>query len=308
MELRHLRYFVAVAEDLHFGRAAVKLGVSQPPLSQQIRALEEELGVRLFERSSRKVTLTEPGRLFLEQARASLAQVDRAVDVAKRAAQGDFGKLAIGFNPSAPFVPEVARAIFDYRQLYPAVKIELFELSAGAQVAALAAGEIDISFLRSATPPVLPPGIVATRILDERLHVAMRTDHHLARKQSLSFGDLHGEPMVFYARGRANSFAGDLLDMLHETGVEPLIVQDVREVSTLFGLVAAGLGITVLAESLCALQPARLTYRPLRGKKALSSMWLLSARPGEAIAARQFLEIIKPANRVGDDQPLGGLL
>lgn len=308
MELRHLRYFVAVAEDLHFGRAALKLGVSQPPLSQQIRALEDELGVRLFERSSRKVALTEPGRLFLEQARASLAQVDRAVDVAKRAAQGDFGKLAIGFNPSAPFVPEVARAIFDYRQLYPAVKIELFELSAGAQVAALAAGEIDISFLRSATPPVLPPGIVATRILDERLHVAMRTDHHLARKQSLSFGDLHGEPMVFYARGRANSFAGDLLDMLHETGVEPVIVQDVREVSTLFGLVAAGLGITVLAESLCALQPARLTYRPLRGKKALSSMWLLSARHGEAVAARQFLEIIKPGNRAEEDQPLGGLL
>ncbi|GAA0295392.1 LysR family transcriptional regulator [Sphingomonas oligophenolica] len=308
MELRHLRYFAAVAEDLHFGRAALRLGVSQPPLSQQIRALEEELGVRLFERSSRKVALTEPGKLFLEEARATLAQADRAVDVAKRAARGDFGKLAIGFNPSAPFVPEVAKAIFDFRQLYPEVKIELLELSAGAQVAALAAGELDISFLRSPTQPILPPGIAATRILDERLIVAMRSDHHLARKQSLSFSDLHREGMIFYARDQRNSFATQLLDMLRETGVEPVIVQDVREISTLFGLVAAGLGITVLAESLCALQPARLTYRPLRGKKALSSMWILSAAEGEALAARQFLEIIKPGDRGRDDQCLAGLV
>jgi DNA-binding transcriptional LysR family regulator len=300
MELRHLRYFVAVADALHFGRAAAQLGVSQPPLSQQIRALEDLLGVRLFERSSRKVALTEAGRVFLDQARATLAQAEHAIDVAKRAARGDFGKLAIGFNPSAPFVPAVARAIFAFRQLYPDVRIELLELSPGAQVAALAAGDIDISFLRSPTPPVVPPGIVATHVLEERLFIAMRSDHRLARKTSLSFRDLHGEPMIFYARDQKGSFATNFLEMLHAEGVDPLVAQDVREISTMFGLVVAGLGVAVLAESLCALQPAGLAYRALRGKKAISSLWILSAKDAEGLAARQFLTILEDAGQPSD--------
>jgi DNA-binding transcriptional LysR family regulator len=293
MELRHLRYFVAVADELHFGRAAQNLGVSQPPLSQQIRALEDLLGVRLFERSSRRVALTEAGRVFLDQARATLAQAEHAVDVAKRAARGDFGKLTLGFNPSAPFVPAVARAIFDFSQQHPDVRIELLELSPGAQVAALVGGDIDISFMRSPTPPVVPPGIAVTHVLEERLYIAMRSEHRLARKTSLSFQDLHGEPMIFYSREQKGSFAASFLDMLHEAGVEPVVAQDVREISTLFGLVVAGLGIAVLAESLRALQPAGLTYRALRGKKAISSLWILSSRNAGGVAARQFLAILE---------------
>jgi DNA-binding transcriptional LysR family regulator len=304
MELRHLRYFAAVADTLHFGRAAQQLGVSQPPLSQQIRALEDELGVRLFERSSRRVQLTEAGRVFLDEARATLAHADHAIDVAKRAARGDFGKLTIGFNPSAPFVPVVGRAIFEFRQHHPEMRIELLELSAGAQVAALTAGEIDISFLRGPTAPTLPPGIAATRVLEERLYVAMRSDHPLARKASLSFQDLHGEAMIFYSRDQKGSFAGSFLDMVHEMGVEPLIVQDVREISTLFGLVVAGLGIAVLAESLRALQPAGLTYRAIRGKKAMSSLWILSARNTQAVAARQFLDLLESSGSHRDPAAL----
>ncbi len=296
MELRHLRYFVCVAEELHFGRAAQRLGVSQPPLSQQIRALEEELGVQLFERSSRKVSLTEPGRLFLDEARATLAQADHAVEVAQRAGRGDFGTLTIGLNPSAPFVPEVALALSEFRQNHPDVKIELSELSAGAQVDALLAGTIDIGFLRGPMPLVLPDALSAIRIIDERLYVAMRPDHRLAQQQTLGFRDLDGEAMIFYARQQKGSFAGQVLDLLHESGVEPTIVQDVREVTTLFGLVAAGLGITILAESLCALQPVKLTYRPLRGKGSMSSLWILSRKPVSVQAARQFLDIIKLAS------------
>lgn len=291
MELRHLRYFVCVADELHFGRAARRLGVSQPPLSQQIRALEQILGVQLFDRTSRKVTLTEPGRLFLEEARQTLAQADRAINVAKRAARGDYGRLSVGFNPSAAFVQDVAHAIFVFRQSCPDVEVELSELSSGEQVAALAAREIDIGFLRSAFPPVLPDGIVATRILEERLHVAMRPDHRLAARKSLAFADLDREPMILYAWHQKGSFAGQLLETLHADGVQPVIAQDVGEISTLFGLVAAGLGITVLAESLCALQPAKLTYRPLRGRRALSSMWLI-ASDQPTPAAANFLAIL----------------
>jgi DNA-binding transcriptional LysR family regulator len=296
MELRHLRYFVCVAEELHFGRAAVRLGVSQPPLSQQIRALEDELGVKLLERSSRKVALTEPGRLFLEEARTALAQADHAIQVARRAGRGDFGTLAIGFNPSAPFVPLVANALFDFRQLHPDVRIELLELSAGAQVDALLRGEIDIGFLRGSLPPELPDALSATWILDERLHVAMRPDHRLAKKRTLAFRDLDGEAMIFYARQRKGSFAGQVLEMLYDIGVEPKSVQDVREVTTLFSLIAAGFGITVLAESLCALQPVKVTYRPLQGKGSMSPLWILSRKSISAQAARQFLEVIKLAS------------
>jgi DNA-binding transcriptional LysR family regulator len=248
----------------------------------------------LFERSSRKVALTEPGRLFLEQCRATLAQADHAVEVARRAARGNFARFAIGFNPSAPFVPDVARAIFDFRALYPDVRIELLELSSSAQIAALTARDIDISLLRGPLPPVLPDDTIATRFLEERLHVAMRSDHRLASKKTLAFSDLHGEAMIWYARHQKGSFATNLLDLMRENGVEPRTVQDVGEVSTLFGLVAAGLGVSILAESMCALQPAKLVYRPLRGKNAQSSMWILSRKCPTAIAAQRFLEIIKP--------------
>jgi DNA-binding transcriptional LysR family regulator len=257
------------------------------------------LGVQLFDRTSRKVALTEPGRLFLEEARATLAQADHAVDVAKRAARGDFGRLAIGFNPSAAFVPVVAHAIFEFRQSFPDVRVVLSELQSGLQVAALMAGEVDIGFVRSAFPPVLPEGIVGTRILEERLHVAMRPDHPLAAKSSLAFADLDHEPMLLYAMSQKGSFAGQLLAMLRADGIEPTIVQEVGEISTLFGLVAAGLGITVLAESLCALQPAKLLYRPLRGKRALSSMWLVASRKPTAVAA-DFLKILE-ASRDAED-------
>jgi DNA-binding transcriptional LysR family regulator len=292
MELRHLRYFVAVADELHFGRAAERLGVSQPPLSQQVRALEEELGVRLFDRTSRKVALTEPGRLFLAEARLTLSHADHAVDIAKRAGRGDLGRLAIGFNPSAPFIPEVARAMFDFRQRFPEIDIELSDLAPGAQIPALARGDIDLGFLRSPTAPILPDGMCATRILEERMQVAMRPDHRWASKATLSFRDLDGEGLISYARAQSDSFHGRMLEMLQLTGVAPVVVQDVADISTLFGLVAAGLGVTVLAQSLCALQPANITFRPLRGKQALSSMWVLRARHPTALAARQFLEIL----------------
>ena len=129
MELRHLRYFIAVAEELHFGRAAQALGISQPPLSQQIQALEQEVGARLFERTNRRVELSEAGRLFLAEARLVLAQVDKAADVARRAQLGLLGELKIGFTSSAPFNSSIPQVIFAFRQAFPAVHLALQEMS-----------------------------------------------------------------------------------------------------------------------------------------------------------------------------------
>ena len=290
MELRHLRYFAAVADELHFGRAAQRLGISQPPLSLQIQALEGELGIRLLERTSRSVALTEAGQIFLKEARATLAQADHAIEVARRTQRGELGALAIGFTPSAPFVPEVARAIFGFRQSHPDVLLRLSELSNGAQITALAEGAIDIGFVRDSNPPVLPPGLSATRIVDERLYVAMRTDHPLAAQPTLAFADLAHEPMILYARYQSGGFTEQLLKMLRRRGVEPDVVQDVSEISTLLGLVVAGLGITVLAESLRAMETAHVAYRPLAEPDAVSTLWVLAAAGAASSQARLLLD------------------
>lgn len=279
MELRHLRYFVGVAEELHFGRAAARLGISQPPLSQQIIALEEELGVQLFERTSRHVVLTEAGTLFLREVRATLAQADRAVLVARRAARGELGELTIGFNASAPFVPAVAGAIHDFRISRPDVHLTLSELPAPELRAALTEHRIEIGFLRGFRQPDLAPPLVSRLVLREGMVVAMRPDHPLAAKERVVLRDLHRQSMIFYQRGLTGGFTEQLQRLLRAAGVEPIVAQEVREVSTMFGLVAAGVGITIVARSLRALQAVDLVYRDFDEPDANSAMWLIHRQP-----------------------------
>lgn len=292
MELRHLRYFIGVAEELHFARAAARLGISQPPLSQQIGQLEAELGVKLFERTSRSVTLTTAGAAFLPAARATLEQADRAVNVARRAARGELGELNLGFNASAPFVPLIARSIFAFRQAWPDVKLNLTEVAGRAQPTALMDHALDACFVRSIRRPEICDNIQVTPILSERLFVAMRPDHRLAGLDPLHLRDLAGEPMLFYERENGATFTDELKGLLRAVGVEPLVAHTVREVSTLFGLSAAGVGVTVLAESMCALQSAKLIYHPLAGPESTTAMWLIHLRDETSLPCRNFLEIL----------------
>jgi DNA-binding transcriptional LysR family regulator len=294
MELRHLRYFVGVAEDLHFGRAAARLGISQPPLSQQIIALEGELGVQLFDRTSRAVALTNAGTLFLHEARATLAQAERAILVARRAARGELGELTIGFNASAPFVPPVARAIHDFRNAYPEVHMTLSELSESGLRDALAARTIELGFLRSLREPELPAGVTARLLMREGLVVVMRPDHPLAARDKIVATDLAAQAMVVYQRGLIGGFTEELLRLLRAEDVEPIIAQEVREVSTLFGLVAAGIGLTIVAQSLRALQSAGLVYRNFDAPEANSAMWVVHQEGRLSEPARHFLDTIVP--------------
>lgn len=162
MELRHLRYFIAVAEELHFGRAAQVLGISQPPLSQQIQALEQQLGARLFERTNRRVELSEAGRLFLQEARLVLAQVDKAADVARRAQLGELGELKIGFTSSAPFNSTIPQAIFSFRQRFPAVHLNLREMSSTMVADALVDESIEVGIMR---PLGLPDSLSVVELM-----------------------------------------------------------------------------------------------------------------------------------------------
>jgi len=291
MELRHLRYFVGVAEELHFARAAARLGISQPPLSQQIGQLEAELGVRLFDRTSRSVQLTSAGEAFLPAARATLEQAERAINIAHRAARGELGELNLGFNASAPFVPMIARSVFAFRQAYPDVKLNLTEVAGSAQSTALADHALDACFVRSKCRPELGEGIAVTPILRERLFVALRPDHPLAERD-LTLRDLAGVPMIVYAREHGATFTDELFGMLRGVGVEPMIEHRVREVSTLLGMAATGVGVAVVAESLCALQSAKLVYRPLADPESITSIWLVHLSEGASLPCRNFLEII----------------
>jgi DNA-binding transcriptional LysR family regulator len=294
MELRHLRYFVAVAESLHFGRAAARLGVSQPPLSQQIIALETELGVQLLDRTSRSVALTDAGALFLREARATLAQAERAILIAQRAQRGETGELTVGFNASAPFVPAVARAIHDFRRSSPDVHLTLSELAEPELRKALADCSVEIGFLRSFRQPELTGGLAARLLLREGLVVAMRPDHPLAARDRVKLGDLHHQSMIFYQRGLTGGFTEKLINMMRIAGVQPIVAQEVREVSTLFGLVAAGIGVTIVARSLRALQAVNLVYRDFDEPDANSALWLIHQRRMSA-AGRHFVESIEQA-------------
>lgn len=199
MELRHLRYFIAVAEELHFGRAAERLGISQPPLSQQIQALEEEIGARLFERTNRRVELTDAGRLFLDESRQVLAQVDKAVLLARRAHLGELGELKIGFTSSAPFTSTIPSSIHAFRKAYPDVHLDLQEMSSRQVLKALLEESLQVGVIR---PLALPDAVHWVELFREPLVAVLRADHPLAAgsEDGLAIAALAEEPFVFFPR------------------------------------------------------------------------------------------------------------
>ncbi len=258
MELRHLRYFVAVAEELHFRRAAERLHVSQPPLSQQIRALERELGVELFSRNRRRVELTAPGRALLGHARDILDAVDHAVETTRRVARGEAGELAVGFVGSAMYgaLPDVLR---EFRAARPAVALRLRELPTGAALDALVEGRIDLGVVR---PAQVEPGIALDVVARESVVVALPEAHRLAGRARLALRDLAGEDFVLLARREAPGLRA-AIDAL---GAEPLEVQEVSEIRTVLGLVAAGVGVSLVPQSVAGAERAGVRFLALAGR------------------------------------------
>jgi DNA-binding transcriptional LysR family regulator len=260
MELRHLRYFRAVAEELHFGRAAERLHIAQPPLSQQIRQLEQELGVPLLTRSTRRVELTPAGTAYLKRAIAVLDAVDDAGQQARRVAQGIEGQLTIGCVGSATYsvLPRLVRAL---RDELPHVEIGIRgEMLAPAQLDALLAGDIDLALLR---PPVENADVQCVTLRRDRLIVALPAEHPLAQRDSLRIRDLRGEDFIAHA-GRGRSVMGGLLAAVcADAGFAPRVRHEVSETSTLVTLVAAGLGVAVVPAPTADLDIAGVTYRQL---------------------------------------------
>ena len=275
MDLRHLRYFLSVAEELHFGRAAIRLGISQPPLSQQIRLLEDELGVRLFDRTSRRVRLTEAGRLFEPEARQTFAQAERAAQIARLAHRGEIGHLALGFTTSGPFVPRIASALYRFRQSHPDVELMLQELGRDEQIESVRTQHLDIGIIRDFAPPVLPPGMESQCLLTEDMVLTLRSDHRLALgANDPSIADLEGEPLVLYGAPSGIGFNEHLYALCKDAGFVPKVAHEALSLSTLLGLVAAGFGPTIIARSMARLHVDNVVHRAF-DVPVTSSLWLI---------------------------------
>lgn len=295
IELRHLRYFIAVAEELHFGHAAARLNISQPPLSQQIQILEQQIGARLFARTNRSVSLTEAGRQFLADSRQILSQVDDAAARAARLHHGETGELRIGFTSSAPFIKAVSDTLSTFRRRYPDVHIQTRETNTREQIVPLNEGALDLGLMRNTQ---LPETLVWERVLREPLLAMVPRDHPLASQPRVSLRELAREPFVFFDPHVGTGLYDDILGLLRRYDLTPTIAQEVGEAMTIIGLVAAGLGVSILPASFRRVQLSEMCWLPIEEQDAVSEMWLVWSKHREqGQAAGVFANRCLPAPR-----------
>lgn len=259
MKLNQLEYFIVVAEELHFGRAAQRLHRSQPPVSRQIRLLEEELGVELFVRNTQSVILTRAGKVFLNEVRPALAQLQQAAAAAKRAAQGDIGILSLGMTGSIMFgiLPRILR---EFRRCYPEITIDLRLATKAEQLTALKERRLTMGLIRSLSHD---PELHHETLLDEPLVVAMGPSNPLAARAQIQIADLSGENFILYRGQSAVSVADKIIHACHEAGFSPHIVQETDDMQSAAALAALGIGITLVAASLQRLGLPDLVCRPV---------------------------------------------
>jgi DNA-binding transcriptional LysR family regulator len=296
MELRHLRYFLAVAEELHFHRAAARLHISQPPLSQQIRALERELGVTLLERNRRRVTLTAAGESFRDDARAILAAVERASERARNVARGAIGELSIAFVGSAMFSPTLPDILREFRRGHPEVELVLRELPTVAQLNALVRGELDLGVIRGPIPEAdIDPQLELLVIQRENLVAALPADHPLTARRRLRAEALRGETFVILDRRDSPGLFASLVSAMGEAGGVPDDVLEVAEMQTIISLVAGGFGVSLVPASVGQVERTGVAFRPIEGPTPTIELALAWQRDGDSPVRDAFIELARPA-------------
>lgn len=287
MEIRHLKYFLAVAEELHFGRAAAKIYIAQPPLSQQIKQLEAEMGVKLFNRTKRSVELTEAGKVFQREAYAVLERLEKGVLKTRQAARGEAGWLSIGFVSSINYeiLPNVLR---EFRRQCPDVEISLQEMSIPEQNQSLLEKRIHVGFSRM---PVENPAIISKVIACEQLVIALPNTHKLNRKNVLKLSELKHFPFIMLSQNRPSTYYDYIMRLCAEAGFQPKIVQQVGEIQTALGLVAAGIGFTFVPASTRNLHREGVVYIPLTAPPPTIEMIIQFRRDENSPAFVRFLEV-----------------
>ncbi|WP_414500442.1 LysR family transcriptional regulator [Zymobacter sp. IVIA_12111.31 C1] len=264
MELRHLRYFVAVAEERHFTRAAERLGIAQPPLSQQIKKLEQELGTPLFRRLTRGVELTEAGALFLEDARGIMSQVERARARAMSVARGESGRISIGFASSAVFHPLVATLIRYYRDQYPRVTISPIEGSTPSLVEGMDSGNIDAAVVR------LPfnecgDNYCMDVLAEEEMLIVLPAHHPLAGEEEIALEALERETLIMFPRSLGPGLYDSIIAACRKAGFSPSLGQESPQVPSTVNMVAAGFGVSVVPASIRSVHAEGVTYHRIKG-------------------------------------------
>lgn len=292
--LRELECFTAVAEELSFTRAARRLHLAQPPLSRHIRTLEERLGARLFERQARKVAITPVGRLFYEESRGVLAQLNRAGDLARRAARGENDRLRLGFV-SAVLGPEIVEILRGFREQHPAVQIMLHDLSPAEQLDQIAAGKLDAGFV-GLPPSQKLPGLKYLPWRKEPLLVFLPAGHPLAARSRIDLAELRQEGFVAVSNEAAPAFALLVHDLCRKSGFRPRIVLESSRAQAVAVMVAAGSGVALLPASLTAFAGASVAGIPLKGTPEISHVFAVGpSRP--SLPMQHLLGLLTPGGR-----------
>jgi DNA-binding transcriptional LysR family regulator len=294
MELKHLKSFLAVAERLSFIRAAEHLHLSQPALSAQIRNLEDELGVKLLYRTRRVVRLTPEGEIFIEEARATLARAERAIQRVQKASRGEVGQLRIAFVSSAA-LEIVPRIVTLARRKLPEVSLDIRNMRTSVQLQSFRDNTIDIGFLRL---PLQDDSLRLQVIHREPFVIVLPASHPLARRDRIKLADLRSEPFVAYGRHWAPGFFDAIIRLCTDAGFSPNIVQETGEMYTATALVAAGVGVAILPRSIVLAQHKDVVLKPISRKLAISEIAVATRKDRDTPMLRAFLSIAASCSRL----------
>ena len=292
MDLRRLTCFLAVADELNFSRAAQRLHMSQPPLSQQIRLLEQEMGAQLFERSRRAVTLTPAGLLLQEKARQIVELHQQAGELCRMAAHGLAGRLRIAFTASVPLFDEFSAMLRDFRTRYPEVELDLQHMTTGEQIAALTAGQIDIGFMRPSPAFRIPVPIREQTLWRDELMLALPAKQ-AADSQPVALSALADQPFVLHPSVLGGGLHEHILALCSEAGFVPRIAQPARETSTMLALVAAGLGLSIVPSVYERICPPGVVLQPLADAARHSRIAMVSMQQAPSPCVQMFWQLLR---------------
>ena len=290
MELRHIRYFLAVADERNFTRAAAKLGIGQPPLSQQIRDLENEIGAMLFHRVPHGAELTEAGIAFLPEASAALASAEKAKLAAQRATRGETGRLALGFTASSAFNTAVSGTIRRFRGQWPEVGLSLTEMNSNWLMEKLMREEIDVAFIRPGLED--PKNVRLKRLADEPMLIALPAHHPLARHSKVPLSALAGEPFILFPRTVGLSLYDDIVRGCRDAGFELVVTQEAPQIPSVVKLVAADLGVSIVPASIAHLVLDGVAYRPIEGPPLVARLGLAMLKGQRSRVAANMMSLI----------------